>query len=86
MGVYRDKLFDDVPVVQRRYERKGPEMICPILRVDGWLKKYYEIEYLKPVVNYLEHGDGVINNKRFFLITEEENIDNMLNCRDNYTR
>lgn len=74
MGVYREKLFDYAPIVQRRYEKRGPEVMCPILMIDGWNRKYYEIEYLKPVADYLEKGDGVINNKRFFLITEEENV------------
>ena len=74
MGVYREKLSELAPVIRRRYERKGSDVMCQVLTVEGWLKKYYELEYLKAVTEYFDYSDGSLNDKRFFLITEEENV------------
>jgi len=74
MGVYSEKLFELVPVIRRNYEKKSLDTMCQVITVEGWLEQYYEIEYLKVVPEYLESNDGIITGKRFFLITEEENV------------
>ncbi|MBQ7776613.1 MAG: AAA family ATPase [Lachnospiraceae bacterium] len=74
MGVYREKLFELAPVIHRRYEKKGSDVTCQVLKVEGWLKEYYDLEYLRVVPEFFEYGDGMLNNKRIFLITEEENV------------
>jgi len=74
MGLYRDKLFEFAPVIQRKYEKKGPDVVCQVIGVEGWLEEYYKLEYLKAVEEFWEHSDGNLVGKRFFLITEEENV------------
>lgn len=74
MGVYREKLSELAPVLQRRYEWKESDVMCQVVTAKEWHKKYYELEYLKAVTEYFDYSEGSINDKRFFLITEEENV------------
>lgn len=73
MGMYRDKLGEAVPVVKRMLQKKG-EMICCSIMMEQWRKEYYETVYLKPVWNHLENGDGIIYDKCYFLVTDEESV------------
>ena len=73
MGMYSDKLCETIPVIKRVLQKKGEMIYCNI-EVEQWAKEYYDLEYLKPVWEYLESIEGNICDKCYFLITEEEAI------------
>ena len=73
MGIYSDKLCETVPVVKRMLRKKS-EMICCNIEIEQWMKRYYDVEYLKPVWDYLESREENIYDKCYFLVTDEEAI------------
>lgn len=73
MRMYSDKLCETVPVIRRVLQKKGEMIYCNI-EIERWIKTYYDLEYLKPVWEFLENTEGNVCDKCYFLVTEDESI------------
>lgn len=73
MELFREKLWNQKPVLKRQYKKDDKNLMYQEVCIEGYPEDFYSTPYLKPVKEFCERVGDVVG-KRVFLVTESEAI------------